>query len=518
MKPGRRVWKWLGLSVLIAALVLAVIISVVLRHAGPILKGRVIETLSTRFDSKVELDRLGVSIDHGIAVSGSGLRIYPPDDVMAAGATSPLISIERFSFHSGVRGLFFKPTRVAAVRVHGLSIHIPPREYRSAAAPRRQHRGKIKIAVDRIECDACELVIDTAKPGKEPKIFELRHIVLRDFGPNRGWPYDATLTNAIPRGDIHAVGSFGPWNRESPGDSPIDGQYTFNHVDLNTIHGIGGMLSSIGEFRGALNRIEVDGTTETPNFSLDTANFPVPLRTSFHAIVDGTTGDTYLQPVKARLGSSNFTCSGAVINIKGKGHQIDLDVDIPEGQIADFLRLAVKTEPAIMDGVITTRMKMRIDPGRESVTRKLSLHGDFTLRQIHFRNPQVQDRVDDLSLRARGRPKEAVAGAPDVRSRMSGDMNLHRGRIDFQRIDYQLPGGSVGLAGAYTLDGKTFDFHGIVRTDAKLSQMVATWWKSWLLKGVDPFFHKNGAGAEIPVKISGTQSAPKFGLDFGHKR
>jgi hypothetical protein len=47
--------------------------------------------------------------------------------------------------------------------------------------------------------------------------------------------------------------------------------------------------------------------------------------------------------------------------------------------------------------------------------------------------------------------------------------------------------------------------------------MVASKWKSILLKPVDPFFKKNGAGAEIPVKISGTKSAPKFGLDLGHK-
>jgi hypothetical protein len=36
------------------------------------------------------------------------------------------------------------------------------------------------------------------------------------------------------------------------------------------------------------------------------------------------------------------------------------------------------------------------------------------------------------------------------------------------------------------------------------------------MKPVDPFFNKHGAGTELPVKISGTKSEPKFGLDFGH--
>jgi hypothetical protein len=47
--------------------------------------------------------------------------------------------------------------------------------------------------------------------------------------------------------------------------------------------------------------------------------------------------------------------------------------------------------------------------------------------------------------------------------------------------------------------------------------MISTWWKSLLLKPVDPFFHKHGAGAEIPIKINGTNSAPKFGLNLGTK-
>ena len=97
-----------------------------------------------------------------------------------------------------------------------------------------------------------KLVIGTEKPNKDPKDFELKQIVMHDVGPNSPWRYDATLVNAIPKGDIHAVGTFGPWNVESPGDSTVTGHYTFDHADLNTIKGIGGILSSVGEFKGQL--------------------------------------------------------------------------------------------------------------------------------------------------------------------------------------------------------------------------------------------------------------------------
>jgi hypothetical protein len=513
----RKVWTWVLASLLIAVAVLGVIGEVMVHRAAPILKGRVIETLSTRFNSRVELDDFNVSLVKGFEVSGNGLRIFPEDAVVAAGATEPLMSLGHFSFHANLAGLFEKPMRVGTVHVTSMAIHIPPREMRAQAPKGQRHIGKIKIVVDEIVFDDSKLVIGTSKPDKEPKNFELHRIVMRNVGPTKPWDYDATLVNAIPKGDIRAKGTFGPWNNDSPGDSTVTGHYTFDHADLNPIKGIGGMLSSVGEFTGQLNDIVVDGTTETPDFSLDTATHAMPLHTKFHAIVDGTNGDTYLQPVEARLGETDFTCNGSVINVKGKGHIIDLDVTVPNGRIQDFLQLGVKTTPVVMTGRVAMKTKLHIPPGKESVTRKIGLKGGFTLRQIHFTNPDVEDKVDMLSLRAQGDPKEAKPGAEDVHSQMVGQFVLGNGKLSFSKLDYALPGATVALTGEYTLDGDRFEFAGKVRTDAKVSQMVASKWKSILLKPVDPFFKKNGAGAEIPVKISGTRSAPKFGLDLGHK-
>jgi hypothetical protein len=517
LSKRRRVWTWILASLLIAVVVLGVAGEVMVHRAAPILKGRLIETLSTRFNSRVELDGLDVSLVQGLEISGRGLRIFPEDEVVAAGAAQPLIALGHFSFHAEWVGLFAEPMHVGTVHVSGMAIHIPPKEMRAQAPKGQRHFGKIKIVVDEIVCDDSKLVIGTLKPDKDPKDFELSHVVMRNVGPNAPWDYDATLVNAIPKGDIQAKGTFGPWNNDSPGDSTVTGHYTFDHADLNTIKGIGGILSSVGEFTGQLDNIVVDGTTETPEFSLDTANHAMPLHTKFHAIVDGTNGDTYLQPVEARLGESAFTSSGAIINVKGKGHIIDLDVNVPNGRIQDFLELAVKTRPAVMTGRLTMKTKLHIPPGDESVSKKIGLRGGFTLRQIHFTNPEVEDKVDMLSLRAQGDAKDAKPGAEDVHSQMVGQFVLGNSKLSFSKLDYALPGATVALTGEYSLDGDRFEFEGKMRTDAKVSQMVASKWKSILLKPVDPFFKKNGAGAEIPVKVSGTKSAPKFGLDLGHK-
>ncbi|HEY8998037.1 MAG TPA: hypothetical protein VIM60_09065, partial [Edaphobacter sp.] len=184
------------------------------------------------------MDKFDVSVVKGFEISGEGLKIYPPDDVVEAGAKDPLISLDHFSFHVNLAGLFVKPMHVGVVKVRGMVVSIPPREMRQAAANSERHIGKIKIVVDEIDCDDSKLIIGTAKPDKDPKEFDLQHIVMHNVGPNDPWRYDATLVNAIPKGDIHAKGTFGPWVNESPGDSTVTGDYIFNNADLSTIKGI----------------------------------------------------------------------------------------------------------------------------------------------------------------------------------------------------------------------------------------------------------------------------------------
>jgi AsmA-like C-terminal region len=519
-EPRRRRWLVpVFVAVLVVVGVVATVGVVMVRRAVPILKGRVIETLSTRFDSRVEMDGFQVSVLKGLEVTGDGLRIYAPDDVVAAGATTPLIAVRHFEFHTGMRGLFLKPMHVGTVQVAGLVVTIPPREQRQAGQKRvaPAHRGKLKIFVDEINCDDSHLILETLKPGKDPKDFELQHIELHDVGPTAPWQYVASIVNAIPKGEVHATGNFGPWDTESPGDSLLTGHYTFDKADLNTIRGIGGMLTSVGDFSGQLNRIVVEGTTGTPDFSIDTANHPMPLETKFHATVDGTTGDTYLEQVLARLGGTEMKASGEIVNVKGKGHIIDMAVDVPGGRIQDLLQLGIKTKPVIMTGVVGMKARLYVPPGEEGVAKKMGIKATYTLRKMHFTNPAWQDKVDMMSMRAQGHPKDAKPGVDDVASEMKGQFSMENGRVNFQKLDYTLPGGEVRLEGVYSLDGREFDFHGEVQTDAKLSQMVASRWKSWLLKPVDPFFTKNGRGAQIPIKITGTGTEPKFGLDLHHK-
>jgi hypothetical protein len=502
----------------------------VLHHAEPILRKRVIETLSERFNAPVELDALHISLVKGIEVSGSGLRVPygGPVNPNAPGPARVALSVDHFSFRSGFKALLHSPTRIVTVYVDTMTIDLPagihagqmlgPNQKAAPADPEHPHtQPKIALLVDEIRCRNTKLILETNHPDKAPKVFDIQDLVLQDIGSSQPFTYRARLINPIPKGEIESSGHFGPWNSDEPRDTPLDGDYTFKHADMNTIKGLGGMLSSVGHFNGVLERVTVDGTTDTPGFSLDISDHPVPLHTQFHAFVDATNGDTTLDPVDATLGRSSFTCKGIVANIKGKGHDIALTVDMPHGRMEDILQLAMKAQPPVMRGGVTMKAKLHIPPGAVRVAAKIELAGDIDIRAVHFSNAKLQDRIDGLSMRAQGKPKEVKTAANDRRAEVASQMavrfSLAHELMTVPALHYQIPGAKVDLDGVYALNGNLYEFKGHVRTDATASQMT-TGWKSFLLKAADPFLKKNGAGVELPISIRGEKNDIHFGMAF----
>src|SRR5207245_10245956 len=130
------------------------------------------------------------------------------------------------------------------------------------------------------------------------------------------------------------------------------------------------------------------------------------------------------------------------------------------------------------------------------------LDGNFHVPAGHFTNDKLQDRIDSFSLRSQGKPKLArQPSKEDVPSDLRGTFKLVDGVLSFSLLHFMVPGARADMTGQYSLDGNTFDFHGKMKLDAKLSQMM-TGWKSILLKPVDPFFQKNGAGTELTVQTT----------------
>ncbi len=187
-----------------------------------------------------------------------------------------------------------------------------------------------------------------------------------------------------------------------PGDTPVLGSYRFDKADLGPFPGIAGVLSSTGEFKGQLNKLEVGGETTTPDFSLDNVGKPVPLRTDFSATVDGTNGDTLLHPVHTLLGESVIVASGSVEKVPKKGHDILLEVTTPRARIEDILQLAINSDRPFLSRTAGRRRRGQRGDGYEGRFRaerqrdslfEIDVFGSRSGRRArgHIRNRRAED-------------------------------------------------------------------------------------------------------------------------------
>lgn len=528
----RRRLVWIGGSLLAALIAAAVAIAVALRRAEPYLHSLVIQGLEERFHARVQLDSFHVWLIDGLWVEGKGLRIWPAgeESAAAAQASQPLMRVAKFRFHAPLRYEPGKPFYISLVQLEGLDVDVPPkvRFSRTAPAPPPQTHGSgaVQLKVGTIECSRARLAIETGGGGSAPLVFLIAHFKLT--GVSRGMEamgFEAELTNPRPKGTIYSHGRFGPWSVDDPGATPIAGQYRFEHADLSSFKGIAGTLNSKGEYEGTLRQITIAGDTETPDFRLSSGGQPMNLRTRFHALVDGMTGDTQLQTVAATLGRSHLTAEGDVLRVAAQsatdgkpgrpgGHNVALKVNVTGARIEDFLRLAARGKP-LLDGALTMQTSLHVPPGADPVARRMRLNGKFALADARFTDDKIQDRIEELSMRGQGKPKQH--GRPDeaqVRSAMQGDFKMENGVVTLPNLRYVVPGAEIDLKGAYGVDGGTLNFRGKAKLQATISKIVGGW-KGLLLTPLDRFFKKDGAGTVVPLTIKGTRQSPRLSIDFG---
>jgi hypothetical protein len=407
------------------------------------------------------------------------------------------------------------------VTIDGMEINVPPNGQRPdlaagaaenvASAQDAGADTKSNVLLEEVLITNAALAILPNNSKKFPLHFDIHRVRLQSAGQHVAMKYEAALTNAKPRGEVQSSGTFGPWVAGEPGDTPLGGVYNFTNADLSVFSGIAGMLASSGQFEGTLSSMNVKGEATVPDFRLKVGN-PVRLQTRFEVRVDGTNGDTILKPVNGSLGSTNFKTSGGIIRHESDLRRtISLNVSMPSGNIHDLLSLAMKGTP-FMRGKISLNAKIDIPPLTGSVREKLLLDGQFQLSQARFLKSTVQDQIDTLSRRGRGQPGNSdINGVVSV---MAGKFTLANEMVTFQSLSFAVPGSGVDLAGTYDLDRDTLDFHGTLRLQAKVSETM-TGWKRWVLKPIDPFFSKQGAGTLLHIQVVGTSKEPKFGRDRG---
>jgi hypothetical protein len=543
---------WLVITVLFA--VLAATLASLVTRITPHVRDLAVKALNERFDSETEIATLQVSVFPQPEVRGTGLVVRHKGRRDVA----PLISIKSFSASAPIQGLIFKRLHLKTIDLEGLEIRVPPgglkggldgpedgderdddakKDRRTDSAPAATPRPtasvpppsapappaggaepktasatKSPIVIDTIRSRSARLQIDTSKPGKLPRVFDIHDLVMTDFGFDRAAAFEARLSNPKPKGEIHVKGTFGPWNTTDPRMTPLGADYRFANADLDTIKGIGGILTSTGRFHGILERIRVEGTTDTPDFQVDIAGQPVRLQTRFAAVVDGTNGNTWLEPVDVTLlSSSHIVARGEVVRSEDvKGRKVYLQVTIDDAKIEDILRLAIKSKKMPLTGQMKLQTTFLLPAGEQDVPERLELDGAFSISKARFTSYNVQQRIDELSRRGRG---EKTNTGSSVVSNMSGRFVMKDGRIRLSNLTFAVPGSAVQLAGAFDLSSEQLDFTGHLLLDASLSEMVGGY-KSILVRLAQPFFRRKGGGTKIPIRVSGTPDKPAFGVDI----
>lgn len=506
-----RIWIIsLLLSLGIAVIAAMYSIAPILRRAA---RTRTDTYLSEHFKSTVDFTSFHVSLYPRIRIVIEGLimRHRGRTDI------PPLIQISALAIDANFTSLISTHPTINHVTLDGLRINMPPREpdedpLIQASDVNLSHEFPVKIV--RTTADQATITF-LRRDTKPPKQFEIHQLEMNNFDFTNAASFHALLTNPVPRGEILCDGQFGPWHANHPSETPVTAKYTFSNADMGTLKGLQGILSSEGHFSGPLDYLQVEGKTDVSDFALRISDHPVTLHADFQAIVDATNGNTYLNPVTAQFGHTTLVAKGEVVDRYPRinGRTIMMDAISNSARVEDLLLLAVKSNPSVMKGSARLRAKILIAQGNADLIKRLKIDGHFDMADAEFTSEISQRKIDSLSRRSQGKPKDVDLTAA---SKLQGTFKVDDGEVTFSRLDFSVPGADIAMTGHYSIDSGQLDFRGRLTLQAKLSQTF-TGVKSFFLRAVDPFFkNKNSNGTVLPIKVSGTKDHPSFGLDLHH--
>ena len=508
--------KRIILGTLLGLVVLAGVgLGVTATQLEPRLRDWVITTLSRSLKSKVELG--------AVDLTWMPLRFKAENlSVRHRGRTDvpPLLVVKSFTIDLELADLWNHST-VEHVIVDGLEINFPPKDPVTGKRPlpdptagsSSDSDDSTGVVVKRLTATNARMAIIPREDWKNPKIWDIARLEMTNLRSGEPATFTASLTNPIPEGTIETTGSFGPWQSEEPGDTPVAGDYTFA-ADLGTIEGLEGDLSAVGKMTGTIDRIATTGQTRTEKFRLTELNGdPLPLTTAYQAVVDGTKGDVELERVDVHLGRSEFVAKGVVEGTKGvKGKRTVLNVKSSNANLGELLRFASKGAEPPAYGRLRLDTAFDLPQGKQPILNRLQLEGSVRAERVTFTNDLVQDKIDTLSRKAQGRPNDA--SIDEVASSVAAKFELRDGVFTYQGLSFNVQGADVRLAGTHSLRSKSLKLAGEVLLQATVSQTM-TGYKSWLLKPFDPLFKKKGAGTRLVIRVEGTQDQPKVGLEIG---
>jgi AsmA-like C-terminal region len=361
------------------------------------------------------------------------------------------------------------------------------------------------------QLDLRNATLDLQRVGGGRYTFPIRRLLIGNLHQGETISYSLDMQNAQPSGRIQAHGSFGPLLANKLGATPVTGDFTLTGVNLSEIRSLHGTFSAVGRFQGRLGEIEGSAQSSTPDFSVAKGRRTLVEGTLGYA-VNGLNGDITLHSVDLHTGSTVVRAEG---NIAGSPKDTSVDLFVEKGRVEDLLRPFMATESPVSGPVLLHgHANLAAAGSGASFFERLTMNGEFTVPGERFTDTATEGNLTAFSQRAEGvKTGEDPRAQPAVLPNVAATVSVRNGMAHMSPLMVNMPGASIRLKGAFNLKNQDVHLTGDLRMQSDASH-VTTGFKAILLKPLAPFFKKNGAGAVVPIAITGTPQHYKVGQNI----
>jgi len=464
--------------------------------------------LQKTFESRVDVTRFHRTYFPHPGFVAEGVTLYRHGDTRIP----PLATIGQMEVVGTWSSLLFHPHELYEIRLRGLHVRIPPKgtpargmDFSSGMTPRSRQR----IVIETIVADASTL--DLLRKGQPPLRFGIETLQIHNVRQGQPFGFFARVRIPGPQGIVEANGSIGPLRPGHYLATQLSGTYALANANLSLVDHVAGHAEASGRFSGTLAALNVEGKVSIPDFRAGQAH-TARLDGAYKVTVNGKTGDVQILQAMVKTGENTIRASGRVA---GSPKTVDVTVDGKNCRVAEMLDLVEAATPQV-DGLVSFQAHTEFRQGPERFFRRLRLQGEAAVSQLRFAQSGTQSKVNAFSAREtkiadNGSQADAATVSAQSHTRFEGGMAY------FPDISVALPGARAQLHGTFNLLDTQVHLTGRVELERTVSHAV-TGWKSLLLTPLDPFFRHKGAGAVVPVAVTGTASHPKVGEDLFHHK
>ncbi len=410
----------------------------------------------------------------------------------------PLITIRRLTISSNFAGLVRR--HVNLIRAEGMHVTLSRSAFTVSNSSSKQRTIDALVASDAI------LEVPRRSPQRSTRL-EFHSFSLKNLGGSGLTHFSAWFDNPMPHGEIRTAGVFGPWNSSRPEQTSVAGKYSLEHADLGVFDGIGGILSSVGDFTGTFKQVNVQGSSNTPEFEVKKTKHTLPLRTRFHAIVDATNGDVIVPQVNATFGKSDIEAQSNIAHRADGKRTAIIDLHSEHGRIEDAFYPFIHSPKSPLAGEVSFVMHVTIPSGHDRFLKKINLQSNFTIHGARFTHAGTQTEISKLG-ESPGQKEPDTSALSDF----SGQVQISHGITQFTDLSVHDQSASAMFRGSYDLVDEKVDLHGKLKTATSLAKTTHGI-KAMFAKAVEPFFKNKPHETVVPVRIGGTYTHPSFGLD-----